>query len=112
MSTGPARKPLVFLQGSIKSPPFTSQGRSEAGTRLREIQEGDALAMPASRPMPSIGPRVHELRIRDAGHNWRIIYRIDDDRILIVEIFAKTTRATPRNIIEACQARIERYDGR
>jgi phage-related protein len=112
MSTGPARKPLVFLQGSIKSPPFTSQGRSEAGTRLREIQEGDALGMPASRPMPSIGPRVHELRIRDAGHNWRIIYRIDDDRILIVEVFAKTTRATPRNIIEACQARIKRYDDR
>jgi hypothetical protein len=42
MSTGPARKPLTFLQGSIKSPPFTSEGRLEAGTRLREIQEGEA----------------------------------------------------------------------
>ena len=56
MSTGPARKPLVFLQGLIKSPPFTSEGRSEAGTRLREIQEGEALGMPTARPMPSIGP--------------------------------------------------------
>ena len=106
MSTGPARKPLVFLQGSIKSPPFTSEGRLEAGTRLREIQEGEALGMPASRP------RVHELRIRDAGHNWRIIYRIDADRILIVEVFAKTTRATPRTVVEACQARLKRYEGR
>jgi phage-related protein len=112
MSTGPARKPLIFLQGSIKSPPFTTEGRSEAGTRLREIQEGQALGMPASRPMPSIGPGVHELRIRDAGHNWRIIYRIDADRILIVEVFAKTTRATPRTVIEACPARLKRYEGR
>jgi phage-related protein len=112
MSTGPSRKPLIFLQGSIKSPPFTSEGRLEAGTRLREIQEGEALGMPVSRPMPSIGPRVHELRIRDAGHNWRIIYRVDADRILIVEVFAKTTRATPRTVIEACQARLKRYEGR
>jgi len=112
MSTGPARKPLIFLQGSIKSPPFTSEGRSEAGSRLRAIQEGEALGMPASRPMPSIGPRVHELRIRDAGHNWWIIYRIDADRILIVEVFAKTTRATRRTVIEACQARLKRYEGR
>jgi phage-related protein len=111
MSTGPARKPLVFLQGSIKSPPFTSEGRLEAGTRLREIQEGEALGMPASRPMPSIGPREHEVRIRDAGHNWRIIYRIDADRILIVEVFAKTSRATPKTVIEACQARLKRYEG-
>ena len=112
MSIGPARKPLLFLQGSIKSPPFTAEGRSEAGTRLREIQEGELLGMPISRPMPSLGPGVHELRIRDAGHNWRIIYRIDADRILIVDVFAKTTRATPRPIIEACQARLKRYDGR
>ena len=67
MSTGEEerRKPLVFLEGAIKTPPFTSEGREEAGTRLREIQEGESLGMPISRPMPSIGPRVHELRIRD-----------------------------------------------
>ena len=68
--------------------------------------------MPASRPMPSIGPRVHELRIRDAGHNWRMIYRIDADRILIVEVFAKTTRATPSTVMEACRARLNRFDRR
>jgi phage-related protein len=101
---------MVFLQGAIKSPPFTAEGRMEAGTRLRQIQEGESPGMPISRPMPSIGPGVHELRIRDAGHNWRIIYRIDDDRIVVVDVFAKTTRTTPRPIIEACQARLNRYD--
>jgi phage-related protein len=91
---GRDRKPLVFLEGEIKSPPFTPAGREEAGTRLREIQEGESLGMPISRPMPSFGPRVHELRIRDEGHNWRVIYRIDADAILVVVVFAKSTRAT------------------
>jgi phage-related protein len=68
--------------------------------------------MPTSRHLPSIGPRVHELRIRDAGHNWRIIYRIDADRVLILEVFAKTTRATPRQVIETCRARLRAYDDR
>ena len=112
MSTGPPRKPILFLEGAVKSPPFSAEGRLEAGTRLREIQEGESLGMPVSRPMPSIGARVHELRIRDAEHNWRIIYRIDEDRILIVAVFAKSTRATPRPIIDACKARLKRFDNR
>jgi phage-related protein len=112
MSTGPARKPLLFLQGVIRTPPFTAEGRLEAGTRLREIQEGESLGMPISRPMPSIGARVHELRIRDEEHNWRIIYRIDEDRILIVDVFAKKTRTTPKPVISACKARLKRYDDR
>jgi phage-related protein len=106
------RKPLIFLEGAIKTPPFTADGREEAGTRLREIQEGDSLGMPISRPMPSIGARVHELRIRDEGHNWRIIYRIDPAVILVVAVFAKTTRATPGPVIDQCKARLKRYDAR
>lgn len=60
--------------------------------------------------MPSIGAHSHELRIRDADKNWRIIYRIDDDAILIVEVFNKTTRATPKNVIEICKKRLSKYD--
>ena len=60
--------------------------------------------------MPSIGERCHELRIRDAEKNWRIIYRIDDDAILIVEVFNKSTRTTPKNVIDICRKRLSRYD--
>lgn len=60
--------------------------------------------------MPSIGSRCHELRIRDADKNWRLIYRIDDDAILIVEVFNKTTRANPKNVIENCKNRLSKYD--
>ncbi|MBW4630109.1 MAG: type II toxin-antitoxin system RelE/ParE family toxin [Brasilonema octagenarum HA4186-MV1] len=103
-------KPLVWLHGEVKTPPFSQEARIEAGVLLRQLQEGENLELPHSRPMSSIGAHCHELRIRDADKNWRIIYRIDDDGILIVEVFNKTTRATPKNVIEICKKRLSNYD--
>ncbi|NJN13513.1 MAG: type II toxin-antitoxin system RelE/ParE family toxin [Richelia sp. RM1_1_1] len=99
-------KPLVWLHGEIKTPPFTAEVRIEAGFLLRCLQQGENLGLPHSRPMPSIGAHCHELRIRDVEKNWRIIYRIDDDAILIVEVFSKTTQETPDKIIEICKKRL------
>ncbi|NJM73912.1 MAG: type II toxin-antitoxin system RelE/ParE family toxin [Scytonema sp. RU_4_4] len=103
-------KPLVWLHGEVKTPPLSQEARIEAGVLLRQLQEGENLGLPHSRPMPSIGAHCHELRIRDEDKNWRIIYRIDDDAILIVEVFNKTTRATPKNVIEVCKKRLSKYD--
>ncbi|NMF62946.1 type II toxin-antitoxin system RelE/ParE family toxin [Brasilonema octagenarum] len=103
-------KPLVWLHGEVKTPPLSQEARIEAGVLLRQLQEGENLELPHSRPMSSIGAHCHELRIRDADKNWRIIYRIDDDGILIVEVFNKTTRATPKNVIEICKKRLSNYD--
>lgn len=66
--------------------------------------------MPASRPMPSIGRRCHELRINDEDKTWRIIYRIDTDAIIILEVFSKKTSATPKAVIDVCKLRIKEYD--
>jgi phage-related protein len=104
------RKPIVWLHGEIKSPPFTKEARIEAGTLLRRLQEGDSLGLPQSRPMPSIGPACHELRVRDETKNWRIVYRLDSDAIVIADVFAKSTRQTPKHVIENCQRRLSRYD--
>ncbi|MFN5727886.1 MAG: type II toxin-antitoxin system RelE/ParE family toxin, partial [Pseudanabaena sp.] len=41
---------------------------------------------------------------------WRIIYRIDDDAIVMVEVFNKSPRTTPKNVIEVCQKRLSKYD--
>src|SRR5687768_6602651 len=84
-------KPLVWLHGEIKTPPFTRSARLEAGLALRRLQQGERLAMPQSRPLPGVGSDCHELRVRDVGHQWRVIYRIDDDAIVIAEVFAKKT---------------------
>jgi phage-related protein len=104
------RKPLVWLHGEVKTPPFSPAARIEAGFLLRQLQQGENLGLPHSRPMPSIGSHCHELRIRDEDKTWRIIYRIDDDAIVIAEVFSKTTRTTPKSVIEICQKRLARYD--
>lgn len=77
---------------------------------LRRLQRGDSLSMPLSRPMPSIGARCHELRIRDRDANWRILYRIDTDAIVVVAVFAKATRATPPHVLQTAKARLQHYD--
>jgi phage-related protein len=105
-----ADKPLVWLQGEVKTPPFSREARVEAGVLLRRLQRGETLSLPASRPMPTIGRRCHELRIQDAQVTWRIIYRLDTDAIMIVEVFAKKTSTTPKMIIKSCQRRIRQYD--
>lgn len=103
-------KPLLWLHGEVKTPPFSQNARIEAGVFLRRLQQGENLGMPHSRPMPSIGNNCHELRIRDSHQIWRIIYRIDQDAIVIVDIFSKTTRTTPKIVIENCKKRLSQYD--
>jgi len=105
-----ADKPLVWLKGEIKTPPFSSTARLEAGYLLRRLQQGDTPAMPHSRPLPSIGPRCHELRINDERTTWRIIYRIDSDAIVILEVFSKKSRTMPKMIIDVCKRRLREYD--
>jgi len=106
----PGDKALIWLRGEVKTPPFTKSGRSEAGMLLRQLQRGRLLSMPQSRPMPSVGPKCHELRVRDEGHYWRILYRVDHDAILVIDVFAKRTRATPDHVLAAARRRLQIYD--
>ncbi len=103
-------KPLVWLEGEIRTPPFTKEARIEAGILLRKLQQGENIGMPHARPMPVISSRCHELRIRDKNRNWRIICRIDPDAIVIVEVFVKKTATTPKKIINKCKVRLKAYD--
>jgi phage-related protein len=107
----PKDKPLVILSGEIKTPLLSSGARIQAGYLLRRLQQGEAVSMPHSRPMPVIGPRCHELRIQDAetSTTWRI-YRADADEIVIVDVFAKKTQATPKQAIAQCKQRLRDWD--
>ena len=107
---GSADKPLVWLRGEIKTPPFSAAARVEAGVLLRRLQRGEKLALPHSRPMPSVGTHCHELRIPDAAATWRIVYRIDADAIVLVEVLSKKTRHTPQVVIDNCRRRLRAYD--
>lgn len=103
-------KSLMLLKGEIRTPPMSVSARREAGFLLRRLQRGEHLSMPHSRPMPEIGPRCHELRVNDANKSWRVIYRIDDDAILVVEVFEKKSRTTPHYIVDNCRRRLRIYD--
>ncbi len=106
----PKDKPLAWLRGEVKTPPFSSAARIEAGYLLRQLQQVETLSMPWSRPMTNIGPRCHELRIDDENDTWRIVYRIDKDAIVIVEVFSKKAQQTPKRIVAVCQKRLKEYD--
>ena len=103
-------RPLVWLRGEVKSPPFSAAARIEAGILLRQLQRGMRLALPHSRPMPAIGDRCHELRIPDKAATWRLVYRLDGDAVMIVAVFSKKTPWIPERVIATCRDRLRRYD--
>jgi len=105
-----ADKPLVWLHGEIKTPPFSAAARIEAGVLLRQVQAGVRLSLPHMRPMPSVGPRCAELRIPDVDATWRILYRLDPDAVVILEVFSKKTPQTPQTVLETCRRRLRQYD--
>lgn len=76
---------------------------------LRRLQRGELLALPHSRPMPRIGQGCHELRIPDAGKTWRVVYYLDTNAVVILDVFAKATTKTPDDIIKLCQDRLRLY---
>lgn len=106
----PTDRPIVWLRGEVKTPPFSAAARLETGILLRRLQRGEKLSMPHSRPMPSIGSRCHELRVTDAGKIWRIVYRADGDAIVIAAVFQKTTQQAPVRVIAECSRRLREYD--
>ena len=103
-------KEIVWLHGEVKTPPFSSEARVEAGSYLRQLQQGESLSLPHSRPMPPVGARCHELRIQDHDVKWRIMYRIDEDAVIVADVFPKKTRTTPLSVIDNCKKRLALYD--
>lgn len=102
-------KPLVWLKGEVKTPPFSAATRLEAGVLLRRLQRGEKLSLPVSRPMPSIGPGCHELRIIDENVTWRIVYALDPDAIVVLDVFAKKSNQTPKEVVTTCKRRLSAF---
>ena len=66
--------------------------------------------MPQAEALPIIGARCGALRVRDGEHNWRIVYRVDADAVLILEVYAKKTKKIPGKVISRCRKRLRDYD--
>jgi phage-related protein len=74
----------------------------------RELDKGVKLSMPLSRPMPSIGSGVHELRLKDKGNQYRVIYYFmnDNGHIYLIHAFNKKTQTTDKRNIDLAKRRI------
>lgn len=82
--------------------------REDLADALARLDEGHTLSMPLSRPMPSIGRGVHELRFRDRAGIYRVIYVfLGGGQIVLLHAFAKKTMQTPQRNIELAQKRLK-----
>lgn len=105
------QKSLVWIGSEIKTPPLSMPARLQAGFLLRRIQNGESLSFPISRPLGVISRNCHELRIDDREKTWRIVYYIDTDYVVILDVFAKKTQKTPKSVIDICKSRLKKFKG-
>ena len=86
---------------------FPEEVRGDLADALARLDEGLNLSMPLSRPMPSIGHGVHELRFRDRSGIYRVIYFIRKaNDIWLIHAFKKKSQKTPNEDIELARQRL------
>ena len=86
---------------------FPEELRGDLADALARLDAGLLLSMPLSRPMPSIGRGVHELRLRDRSGAYRVIYAlVRRGTVHVLHAFKKTTRDTPVRTLELAMRRL------
>lgn len=83
--------------------------REDLADAIARLERGHVLSMPLSRPMPSIGKGVHELRLKDRSGIYRVIYFLAGaSQIWLLHAFKKTTQATTKQDLEIAKDRLKR----
>ena len=83
---------------------FPNDARREAGYQLFQVQIGEN---PSDwKPMPSVGPGVREIRIRQASGAYRIILTTIGDVVHVLHAFQKKTQTTAKRDIDLAKARL------
>ena len=87
---------------------FPERVRKDLGKAIFDLQCGASVGMPLSRPMPSVGAGVAELRVRDASGAYRVFYCTKTAKnIFVFHAFAKKSQATPKREIELAKRRLK-----
>lgn len=102
-------KPAVFhpkARAAIQE--FPEVIRRELGKAIFDLQKGETLKMPLSKPMFSVGTGVEELRVKDRSGIYRAFYfaRLAD-RVVIFHAFMKKTQQTPKHEIDLGAKRLK-----
>ena len=86
---------------------FPDPVRQDLGAELRRLQTGDRPLN--SRPMPSIGARVYELREQDERAWYRVIYLAKiGNRIHVLHCFEKKSAKTGKTDLAVARERLRR----
>jgi phage-related protein len=87
---------------------FPQEVRDKLGRYLYELQLGESLSMPQSRPMSSVGPGVAELRVRGADGIYRAFYfAAFQAGVLVFHVFHKKTQQTPQQELVLARKRLK-----
>jgi phage-related protein len=86
---------------------FPEEVRREFGKAIFDLQKGNRISMPLSRPMPSVAHGVDELRVKDRSGAYRAFYFTKmADAVVIFHAFEKKTAKTPPHEIELARKRL------
>ncbi len=101
----PRKKPVEFLGSSLDDlRDFPETARKEAGSQIRRVQYGDEAD--DWKLMPTIGAGVNEIRIRDDGDQFRVIYIAKlAEAVFVLHCFQKKTQKTAKHDLELATKR-------
>ncbi|MDE0151105.1 MAG: type II toxin-antitoxin system RelE/ParE family toxin [Bdellovibrionales bacterium] len=86
---------------------FSISTRKIIGQAILELQKGEKLSMPLSRPVKSIGSGVEEIRVKDSHGIYRVFYLARmKGRIIVFHAFAKKTQKIPQKEIKTAKLRL------
>jgi len=99
-------KPIAFQGTSLDGlRAFPETARREAGHQLDQVQRG--LEPDDWKPMPSVGPGVREVRVRDEAGAFRVIYTATrPEAVYVLHAFQKKTQATAKRDLDLARTRL------
>ena len=99
-------KPIEFLGDALAAlRAFPEAARRSAGFQLDRVQHG--LEPLNWKPMTSIGPGVLEIRVREEGDAYRVLYVARfPEAIYVIHCFPKKSRRTPQHEMHVARRRL------
>ena len=105
-------KEIEFVGSSLDDlRAFPSTARRDCGFELSKVQEGRD---PTSwKPMSSIGSGVRDIRVKEEGGAYRVIYVANlKNAIYVLHCFVKKSERTPKPDIDLAKHRLRELIGR
>jgi phage-related protein len=87
---------------------FPEGARKEAGVQSHKVQQG--LEPSDCKPMGTVSSGVREIRIRENGGAFRILYVAQlADAVVVLHAFEKKAQKTPRRDLDLANSRLRMF---